>query len=65
MHYSMFQLGHDFTYLASQWLFLCATCLDLLAKWLKSKLFFSDSTIGGPIQRVVSYRDQCARKHTS
>ena len=22
-------------------------------------------TIGGPIQCVVSYRDQCARKHTS
>ena len=24
----MFQLAHDFTYLAYQWLFLCATCLD-------------------------------------
>ena len=24
----MFQLGHDFTHLASQWLFLCVTCLD-------------------------------------
>ena len=24
----MFQLAHDFTHLACQWLFLCATCLD-------------------------------------
>ena len=24
----MFQLGHDFTHLAFQWLFLCATFLD-------------------------------------
>ena len=24
----MFQLGHDFTHLACQWIFLCATCLD-------------------------------------
>ena len=24
----MFQLAHDFTYFASQWLFLCASCLD-------------------------------------
>ena len=23
-----FQLAHDFTHLASQWLFLCATCLN-------------------------------------
>ena len=28
MHYVVFQLAHDFTHLASQWLFLCVTCLN-------------------------------------
>ena len=33
----MFQLGHDFTHLASQWLFLCVTLLDSEPLHLTSK----------------------------
>ena len=33
----VFQLAHDFTHLASEWLFLCATCLDSEALHLASK----------------------------
>ena len=34
----MFQLTHDFTHLAFQWLFLCAICLDSEHLHFASKL---------------------------
>ena len=36
-----------------------------LLKCLYEVVHILSLTIGGPIQCVVSYRDQCAREHTS
>ena len=49
------------------------TCLETLKRFKQSEDPVStgqntpalSQTIGGPIQCVVSYRDQCAHKHTN
>ena len=47
------------------WLHLTQVRTSIVHKIILLILILNSYTIGGPIQCVVSYRDQCAHKHTN